>query len=119
VLDIDGTPTTVHIYVGTPPQFDDDPAGWQNTGNLIGGTDLRWDLTHLGGPFYGSYADAVDMIGDAQILEIDLIVDSGWLFGPDGAQVIQFDNINLNGNTFNGNDIHYNDDKFPGDLGDR
>jgi len=98
----DGTftqPTDGHVFVyfGPYPNFYDCPFGWQSTGNLIGNTDLRFDLSQVGGPWYGSYADALALLGNKRVLYISLNVDSGWWLArfPRG-QVVQFDNIWIN-----------------------
>jgi hypothetical protein len=86
--DFDGN---VFIYLGTPPNFNDNPVGWQSTGNLLASEDLRFDLTQFGGPFYGSYEDALALVGDADVLSVDLVVDGGWL----ADQVILFDDVRV------------------------
>lgn len=90
--DIDGY---VHIYIGTPPNFTDATNGaWANTGNFIGDTATRYDLTQFGGPFYGTYADAVALLGGSNVEEVLLVVDGGWS-QPDLEQTIAFDNIRI------------------------
>jgi hypothetical protein len=37
-------------------------SGWQSTGNLITNTDLRFDSTQFGRPYYGSYSQAVSLV---------------------------------------------------------
>jgi len=94
-LDTDGdgeSDGNVFVYIGTPPNFDDNPVGWQHTGNLLASEDLRFDLTQFGGPFYGSYEDAVDLVGDADIVSVDLVVDAGWMFGE---QTILVDDVRV------------------------
>jgi hypothetical protein len=91
------TPTgvkNVFVYLGTPPAFDDEPTTWTHSGNLIGSTDLRFDTTQLGGPFYGDYQDARDIAGHLPVVGIQLVVDGGW--GPDGPQTILVDNVTVN-----------------------
>src|SRR5215470_1254941 len=53
---------SVFIYWGSPPNFTDCPAGWSNTGNLIAATDLRYDLSSVGGGFYSTHTDAVGLV---------------------------------------------------------
>jgi hypothetical protein len=55
--------------------------------------DLRFDLTQLGGPFYGSSANAQALVGSADVLDVALVVDGGWA----GAQKILVDAVTLNG----------------------
>jgi len=85
----------VHVYIGPAPNFVDGPTvQWLSTGNLVTDPDLRWDSSQLGGPWYGSYAQAV-ALANAQGLTIDCIylgVDGGWMFD----QTVLFSNIQIN-----------------------
>jgi len=85
----------VHVYVGTAPNFVDGPTEqWLSTGNLVTDPDLRWDSSQLGGPWYGTYSQAV-ALANAQGLTIDCIflgVDGGWVYD----QTILFSNIQIN-----------------------
>lgn len=84
----------VHVYLGTPPNFDDPGEDvWENTGDLTDGGDLRYDLTQFGGPFYATYAEAVDALGSAYVREILLVVDAG---SAEDDQTVLFDNIQVN-----------------------
>jgi len=94
VLTDDGV-KNIFVYFGTPPDFDDTVTTWTSSGNLIGSDDLRFDLTQIGGPFYGSYADALELAGNLPIVGIQLVVDSGWFFS-DGVQTVLVDNIRVN-----------------------
>lgn len=84
----------VFVYIGTPPNFTDAPAGWQSTGNLIGVTDLRYDTSQVGGTFYDTYANALALVGSKNVLGIQLVVDAGWFFA-DGEQTIWVDNVKV------------------------
>jgi hypothetical protein len=100
-LDNDGdgdSDGNVFVYLGTPPNFDDEPSGWESTGNLLLSEDLRFDLTQFGGPFYGSYEDALELVGDAEVVSVNLVVDAGWLTD----QVILFDDIRVDNFKLNG-----------------
>ncbi len=78
----------VFVYLGTPPNFDDEPNGdIEFTGEFIGGTDLRFDTTQVGGEFYDDYQGAVELVGDADVVYIDLVVDAGW-FVDGGVQSV-------------------------------
>jgi len=90
---------TVQVYIGTPPNFNDAASTTQNTGNLIGSTDTRYDLTQFGGPFYGTYQDMINLLGNDTITGISLIVDGGWS-QPGGTQTIVVDNTSVDGNTY-------------------
>ena len=104
-LDTDGDETLdghVSVYLGTPPNFDDPPMGaWEQSGNLIGLPDdeLRFDTSQVGGTFYDSYANARTLVGDAEVLYVDLVVDSGWAF-PDGVQSVLVREVRINGAQF-------------------
>jgi hypothetical protein len=89
----------VFVYIGTPPNFNDAAAGWQSTGNLIGSTDTRYDLSQCGGAFNGTYADMIALVGDDTITGISLVVDGGWS-QPDGEQTIMVDNVSVDGTTY-------------------
>jgi hypothetical protein len=95
VLNEDGEEKNIFIYLGTWPNFTDEPAGWESTGNLIGSEDLRFDTTQLGGPFYGDYEDALDAAGDLEVVAVSLVVDSGWVF-ESGVQTVLVDNVRVN-----------------------
>lgn len=67
------------VYFGDAPAFNDCDGAASNSGqNLIGNSDARFDLTQLGGPFYGTYADALALIGTDDVLRASLVLDSGW-----------------------------------------
>jgi hypothetical protein len=91
--------SNVHVYLGPTPNFTGCPTGWIDSGNLIGSTDARFDLTQLGGPFYGTYADALALLGGQTVTGIQLVVDSGWAFA-DGEQTNLVDNVVINDTTF-------------------
>jgi hypothetical protein len=89
----------LHIYFGTPPNFNDPAAGWQSTGNLIGNADKRFDLLDFGGPFYGTYSQALALLGNKTVKEIYLIADGGWS-QPGNAQTVLFRNEQINACAF-------------------
>ncbi len=76
---IDGDPS-VFVYYGAPPNFTScEGADDQSGVNMIARPELRYDLTQLGGPFYGSYDDAIGIGGHLRVLRASLVIDSGWL----------------------------------------
>lgn len=85
-VDFAGTSNNVHVYVGTAPSFTSCPAG--STGDLLESGDARFDLTQFGGPFYGTYAQAVALVGDLTVDEVRLVVDSGWAFADQEQTVV-------------------------------
>ena len=101
VIDKNGDEKNIFVYLGDPPNFTDCPTEeWLSSGNLIGSTDLRYDLSQLGGAFYSDYEDAVDLAGDFQVVGIQLVVDSGWGF-TDGEQTILVDNVVIDNHRLN------------------
>lgn len=102
-MDTDGDNVSngnIFIYMGPVPSFSGCMQDmWGNTGNLIGSTDTRFDLTQLGGPFYGTYADALALVGDDTILRISLVTDGGGS-QLDGEQEVWFDNTVINEATY-------------------
>lgn len=85
----------VFVYFGPTPSFSGCPTGWTSTGNLIGSTDSRFDLTQFGGPFYGTYADALALVGAQPITGIQLVVDGGWS-QPDKEQTVLVRKVTIN-----------------------
>jgi len=84
----------VFVYLGPHPNFTGCFFGWQNTGNLISSTDLRYDTSQVGGTFYHDYAGALALVGPDSVLGVQLVVDGGW-FIPRG-QAVLVDNVTLN-----------------------
>jgi len=85
----------VFVYLGTPPAFNDAPEGWQKSGNLIHSTDLRFDTSQVGGTFYDDYEGAVELVGNAQVLGVQLVVDGGWAV-EGGVQTVLVDDVRVN-----------------------
>ncbi len=71
---------SMFIYLGPTPNFTGCAAGDLATGNLIGSTDARFDLTQLGGPFYGTYNDALAYAAGLKVLGVQVVADAGWAF---------------------------------------
>ena len=59
----------------------------------------RFDLTQFGGPFYGTYANAVALVGAQPITAIQLVVDGGWS-QPDKEQTVLVRKVTINDQTF-------------------
>lgn len=104
-LDFAGTTNTVFVYLGTynstTGQFDCTANTWISSGNLIGApaTDLRYDLTQFGGPFYGTYAQAQALVGGLTIEAIRFVVDGGWA-APDKEQTVLLRKVTINASVF-------------------
>lgn len=91
-----GTIRSVQVYLGPVPQFTNCSTGWQNTGNLIGNEEVKFDTTQLATfSSQDTYAHTRALIGAKKIVEIRLVVDSGW-FPGDKKQVFWFDNVTVN-----------------------
>lgn len=95
---VDGS---LFVYLGPQYNFTNCLRGWQSSGNLIAdiSSDQRYDLTQFGGPFYGTYFEALTLVGRGAICYILLVVDSGWwpqLQPKAGTQIIHVDNVRVN-----------------------
>jgi hypothetical protein len=82
----------VFVYIGEAPNFDTCETGWQNTGNLISSTDSRFDTSQVGGSFYDTYDNALELVGDKRVVYVSLDLDGGWI----DYQEILFDNVAVN-----------------------
>jgi len=73
----------IFIYYGTYSSWDmcgGDINGPNQSGlNMIGMPDLRYDSTQLGGPWYGSYDQALAIAGGFNVWRASLGIDSGWV----------------------------------------
>lgn len=88
----------IFVYWGTSPNFNDAPTGWKNTGNLLTASGLRVDSTQLGGPFYGTWADAMGHIpGGVNIVGVSVVLDGG---GGSNNQTLLIDSFTVNNSTF-------------------
>lgn len=80
----------IFVYPGTLPSFTCTPGG--PTGNLLSSGN-RIDSTQFGGPFYGSWSDAVTAAGaNTPVTGLALVVDAGWA----GAQEFVFTSATVN-----------------------
>ena len=87
----------VFVYLGPWPNYTGCPLQtWESSGNLVTSPELRWDATQVGGTFYGSYATTAALVGAADVLEVSLVVDSGWAM-PGQRQEICVDDAEVNG----------------------
>jgi hypothetical protein len=92
--------TNIVVYIGPTPNFTGcTPNTWQNTGNFIGSSDLRFDTSQLGGTFYDTYANAVSISSSHTISGISLVVDGGWAVAGN-TQTVLIDNTTVGGNTY-------------------
>jgi hypothetical protein len=120
---------TVHLYYGTAPEFGNAdnggtyPDGVHGCGGStalsvnqsgvnmialaqaeqISGTQGRFDLNQdFGGPFYGTYAEAAAALGTLPIVQLNLVVDSGWKTFPghNGDEKVNLTSAIANDNTW-------------------
>ncbi len=94
-----GDVLNIFVYFGTPPNYNDCPAGaWVNTGNLLG--ILPVDTSQLpGGTFYDPYASALLKYGDYTVVAVQVVADGGWA-ATDGEQTVDVDNTLINETLF-------------------
>jgi hypothetical protein len=96
-MDDDGMSTAadrnIFVYLGDTPAFTncDAVAGWQSSGNLL--IVLNVDSTQVGGPFYGTIDDAIDEVGEKDVLFITLVHDPY-------DQTFHYDNVNIDGTIY-------------------
>jgi hypothetical protein len=94
----DGTTTkSIFVYLGTLPNFTAGATG--NTGNLLDDliSGARVDSTQVGGPFYGTWSQAVSAAtgsGYLTISNISVVADGGWAVG---SQTVVLDAVSING----------------------
>lgn len=95
-----GTTTRdIFVYLGDLPNYTSGGTG--NTGNLLDSTvnGARVDSTQLGGPFYGTWQDALSAAassGYSTITGISVVVDGNWA-QSDGSQTVVLDALSING----------------------
>lgn len=97
----DASDGNIFVYMGPSPSFTNCAAGWQSTGNLIGNNDAgRWSSEQItGGVNSGTYAQALAAAGALNILDINIVVDSGWnsdAANGDSEQTNLIDNVTIN-----------------------
>lgn len=91
----------VFVYLGPHPSFTGcTPNTMVSSGNLTTSPDSRWDTSQVGGTFYDTFANASLLTSANEILEINLVVDSGWAFA-DSEQTVLFDNVAINSTVYN------------------
>jgi hypothetical protein len=100
-IDVSNGTTTkeIFVYLGALPNLT--TGGTGNTGNLLDSTanGARVDSTQVGGPFYGTLAQAVSAAtgsGYSTITNISIVVDAGW-FQASGSQTVVLDAASVNG----------------------
>lgn len=93
----------VFVYIGDPPNFTSGTTGLVSTGNLLADDDLRFDATQVGGTFYMTFDEVLDLVGDAQVLGVDFVVDGGWLFTDGQAVVVT--QLQINGDKLNAKQV--------------
>jgi hypothetical protein len=77
--EIDTAQGNLFIYYGAGPNFTDCTTSNQSGVNMIQQTDARFDTSQIaGGTFYDTYTHALSLIGNTQIQDAALVLDSGW-----------------------------------------
>lgn len=84
----------VFVYLGPYPNFTAPPNSWISTGNLTASTELRVDTSQIGGTFYDDWEGAVELAGDAEVVDVSFVVDAGWFF-PGGVQTVQVNRLQV------------------------
>ena len=87
---------SIFVYLGDVPSYTSGITG--DTGDLLNG-GTRVDSTQIGGPFYGTWNDAVAAAtasGYQTISDISFTVDGGWA-AANGSQTVVLDDVSLNG----------------------
>lgn len=103
---------SIFIYYGGYPNFTDCTSEDNNQSgvNMIGLTDPRYDTSQIGGTFYDTYANALQLAGPQtgesprpalRIASVTLAIDSGWM--QDEAGVYKDQSVNLTGAQVNDN----------------
>ena len=70
---------SVFIYYGGMASFTECTSANDGSGlNMIGTSEARYDLGQFGGPFYGTYAEALGVLGTDAVTRASLVLDSGW-----------------------------------------
>ena len=96
-----GTTTKdIFVYLGDLPNYTTS-ATTGDTGNLLNAdvNGARVDSTQVGGPFYGTWSDAVTAAHDGDygtITDVSFVVDGDWA-QPSGSQTVVLDNASING----------------------
>jgi hypothetical protein len=84
-------------YIGEPPDFRNcGRRSWERL-DLTAGSAERWDLGQLGGPAYGDWNDAKDLIDGRRVFSAIVVHDDS---DSDDAGVVLFDNVTLGERTF-------------------
>jgi hypothetical protein len=85
----------VFVYLGPAPSFSGCAGGAWSSNDMLDGA-LRFDSTQVGGPFYGTQAQAQAAAGAAHaVVSVTLAVDSYWVGGND-PQVVWVDDVTVN-----------------------
>jgi hypothetical protein len=69
---------SVFIYYGALPSFVSCTDTADQSGvNLLNLSDARFDLSQVGGPWYGTYSQAQQLVGNQPIIRASLVLDGG------------------------------------------
>jgi hypothetical protein len=109
---------TLHVYIGqlVNGDFICPLNTWFSTGNVLRSTDARFDLTQFGGPFYGTYAQALALVGTQTVESMRLAVDAGWKFADKEQTVlVRASSVKVKGTKTKTRDDDDDDDDDKGD----
>jgi hypothetical protein len=99
-VSVGGATKNVFVYLGPTPNFTGCAQNtWLSSGNLVGTSEKRVDSTQVGGPFYGTWADAMAKVGSNNVTGIQLTVDGGWFF-TDKEQTVLVRDLTINHKSF-------------------
>jgi hypothetical protein len=90
----------VFVYIGEPPNFTSGTTGLVSTGNLLTDGELRFDASQVGGTFYMTYDEVLDLVCDAEVLSVDFVVDGGWAVAG-GVQAVVVTDLRINKDKLN------------------
>lgn len=86
----------ISVLIGRPPNFDDQPGGPVDTGNLLVLDTPRWDTRALPGGRRGdTLRHTLQLASTLLVLRVAVVVDGGFI-QPDNEQTVVFSSIRLN-----------------------
>jgi hypothetical protein len=90
----------IFAYIGPEPSYDNCTQNtWSSSTNLLSGARFLDTSQLSGGTFYDTYAHALSAYGSYPVMDVKLVVDSGWAFS-DQEQTVLIDNVMLNNELF-------------------
>ncbi|MBI3980979.1 hypothetical protein HY345_03185 [Candidatus Microgenomates bacterium] len=96
VIDQNDDPKNIFVYLGDYPSYSCVPNTWLSSGDLLESGKFV-DTSQVGGTFYDPYDTAVANYGSLAVTGVELVTDSGWLFG---SQTVMADNVDIDGTIY-------------------